>query len=960
MPDQAHTTAKTPLEILRGQLDAAAQEFSEDAGELAELLQAMAADVERASGEPLEILPVCHHSPTSAVHTVQRLERQQPAVIYMEMCEDLRPLVDDLVECKLPVALQAFASQTDAFPVDWLPLTVVAPLTEFSAECQAVAYALQNDVELVFVDRSVDHVFQQLPGEDALDEHVPNEDQLDDDDTSHGSALGVRIGAIEPTFDEFLHFLLRNARVRHWTEWWNQYVEQAIISADYETYRHVMFLMGSLMRRLGRHEPARESDRWRERYMWTRIKEHMRANDIAAEDAVYICGAAHAASSVEEFGVDSPALFDIPAPTDTDWQYGLIPSSFRAIERQFGQPPGAVYLSEHTWKKTRRALGLEPYRFGKSKRSVSTATEARRELDIDALRQLAADEMAGFLSRPPLLEQEDRDQLLQWCVDIVRLAQKHDYMASTADAIAIFEHASLLANMRNRPHPTPFDFRDAAVTCLEKTHVPQTHDIAHLCAKMMGGDRIGKIGYESMPPLARDVYDRLEKLPVDLSASTIQRALLDFGEHPEYLACSKLLWRLHYLLEGRDVLRSIMGQRTLGHTPKQESWDILIGKRQRAIIELGYEGVTVEQVVALRLKKKAFGPRADAVGALEATEDSLLYLDSPRLSRELGERAVELLTEEASAQNAAVIFERVRRLVHFYRSEASGLADWLEDLVATGYSHYSRLLPDAFADTDTSPDEIASALAFIFTLESLALSLGSDRTELQIAVAQAGGVDTTPDKLGLLWSAEWLLDERSTAEIRAFFDRVLGNALVVQKLPAYLTGFVLAMRFTKRVGRLVVELLSKAFARLPDDVLMPWLPSLIMMLEPMGDELVPTLIREAGLCFPRELDELDDWTPPWQAEAERGARERQTASVDLSDTERATAGLLSEHRQTTDALAALLGVDDQPWEAQPTAPRQQADAAALDPTERATRALLEAWPETALAVTELIASDGDW
>jgi len=134
-----------------------------------------------------------------------------------------------------------------------------------------------------------------------------------------------------------------------------------------------------------------------------------------------------------------------------------------------------------------------------------------------------------------------------------------------------------------------------------------------------------------MPPLARDVYDRLKPLPIDLESRTIQRALMDFRRHPDWLPCSDLLWKLRYLMAG-DVVRPIMGQRELGQTPQQESWDIAIGKHQGSVLQLGYEGVTVEHVLERRLKQKAFGPEANAVAALQAAEESLLFLKSERLT----------------------------------------------------------------------------------------------------------------------------------------------------------------------------------------------------------------------------------------------------------------------------------------------------------------------------------------
>src|SRR5438045_983078 len=161
--------------------------------------------------------------------------------------------------------------------------------------------------------------------------------------------------------------------------------------------------------------------------------------------------------------------------------------------------------------------------------------------------------------------------------------------------------------MRNRRHPSPYDFRDAAVTCLEKDRTPKKRDIPRLCDILLGGDRVGQVGFESLPPLAQNVYGRLAPLGINLQATNIQRALLDIRARPELLPCSDLLWKLCYLL-GRDAVRPIMGERALGHTPVQESWDVAIGKNQTPLITLGYEGVTVEHVLEKRLKAKAFGP----------------------------------------------------------------------------------------------------------------------------------------------------------------------------------------------------------------------------------------------------------------------------------------------------------------------------------------------------------------
>ncbi|VTS04092.1 DUF5682 family protein [Tuwongella immobilis] len=925
-PNAAPPSANPPLPgvdaPLRQQLLDAAKQFGGGEDALSKIWAGILDDVDRLMHERLEIFPVCHHSPASAVHLVQRLRRQPPRVIFMEMCEDFRPLCEKLRDCRLPVAFQAFAGASQAFPASWTPLAVVAPLTEFSAEYQAIVYAMERPTtELVFVDRSVDLLFQWMPQkEDELEKHLgketgegeapdPGEGEAEGP-SSHGTAVGIQIGEIEPTFEQFREFLLQNAQVRYFSEWWEQYVEQAIIGRDYVTYRQVMALVGSLLRKLGRKDDDLESDRKRERFMWTRMKEYLREHAIAPEDALYICGAAHIASDVPEFGTRTDATWEIPARSPTAWLYGTIPSSYSAIEAQFHHPAGTVTLADANWQKAQRGLEIEPFILTKS--DGKNAKQAQKALAIPASPHVPAvasqrSGLLSYLTSPPEVGLEDEEQLLAWCVGIVGSARKHGYMSSTADSIAIYHTAKLLGQLRNRPHPSAYDFRDAAITCLEKDRTPKKRNIERLCEILLGGDRFGQVGYTSLPPLAQDVYDRLAPLNLNLQATALQRALLDFRAHPELLACSDLLWKLRYLLAERTV-RVIMGERTLGHTPVQESWDIAIGKNQTPLIMLGYEGVTIEQVLEKRIKAKAFASEATAADALAMVEDTILYLKSIRLSEEIGEHAIRLLLEETGAQTAPEIFERVRKLVGYYRSTASGLPSWLKRFITTGYSHYSTLLPTAFSDRGTTPEQIAGMLSFLFTLESLALSLGCQRSQLLIAVQQAGPVTSDPPKLGLLWSAEWVLGLRTIDQIRIYFLDLLENPLAIGSYPGYVQGFLLALKFTSLVGRLVVELLSRAFERLPDRILLPWLPGLIMTLKPHMDTLMPVLLKEASACFPAKLKQLLNWQAPWdRAAPPKPAVSDSRPTFERTPEDAAIFGLLHAHPQSTNALAGLLG-----------------------------------------------------
>lgn len=931
-------THEGTFEALRAQLQETAATFADGPDALEGILLGIVDDVDRAVREPLEIFPVCHHSPASALAMARRLREKQPKVVYLELCEDMAPLLTELRNCRLPVAVQAFAAEIDGFPAEWSPLSVVAPITEASAEYQAIAYALDTPgVELVLVDRSSDHVFQwdARAGRTGTDVQAPGPDAppAEEEAALHGDAVGVELGDLRPRFAELEEHLLRHGRVRHWSEWWHQYVELPLGDSDHDTYRQVMLLIGSLFRRLAPGDARRVGvDEDRERYMWTRMREHLAATGTDPADCLYVCGAFHAASRVAEFGVDGADTFAISPRTATTWQYGLIPSSHAAIEAQFGLAAGSVSIAATVWAKNVTRTRTEPYRLaGQAGAKKPRAGRRKAAAAVPAPPAAPSDQLTGFLRQPPVLDPLDEAELLGWSVEIVRAARRGGYLASTADAIAVFETSILLAGMRDRARPTPYDFQDAAVTCIEKDTVPGRRDVRRLVEIMMGGDRIGQVGYDALPPLARDVHDRLAPLNLKLQQRGVQRALLDIAGNPGLERCSDVLWMLRYLMP-HGTARPIMGERSLGERPIQESWDLALGTHQRALIELGYEGVSIEQVLEQRLRRTAYGPRATAATVLEAVEDATLYLRNRRLTDELGARALEVLSAERSVDGAPEVLRRVRRLLAHYRTSEPVLPPWIESFAKAGYAHYCTLLPTAFTDDDATVRQVAAMLGFLFSMEGLALSLGSDRTQLELAVAQSHPRD--PSKTALLWAAQVHLGHLTRADLRAKCDQLLGNPMVVPAYPRYLSGFVDALEPVPGLTDFVVEAVSNAFARLPDPVLLPWLPTLISTLRSGGAELAPLLIREAGRIFPGRLATLDAWVPPWRAGPQPlSARPASRA------TDRRGSALLAAHPAACDAVASLLGCEGE-WDTAGAGPGGAALAARHPDTAVALAALL--------------------
>ncbi|WP_017625311.1 DUF5682 family protein [Nocardiopsis chromatogenes] len=900
-----------PFTPLRERLREAADEFAGAPGAAADILAGMVDDVDRALREPVEVFPVAHHSPAAALAMARRLREKRPKAVFVELCEDLAPLLDELRNCKLPVALQAFASEPEGLPSKGGPLSVIAPITEASAEYQAIAYALETPgVELVAVDRSVDLVFQWDAARQAGPEGESGEQGGGSGDGAaeaaglHGGAVGVEIGDLRPRFADLEEHLLHRGRVRHWSEWWDQYVEQPLARADHDTYRQVMVAIGGLFRRLSPRNARLAVDEDRERHMWRRIREHLAATGTDPADSVFVCGAFHSASPVQEASSTAgDGGFTIPPPTGTDWLYGLIPSSNSAIEAQFSLAQGAVSVASATWSKHVSARTVRPFRL---KGQKGTGAAGGRSAAPAAAVPTPPDpgRLSGFLSAPPELDPLDEAELRTWCVDLVRLARRNGYASSTADAIAVYETSVLLAGMRDRARPTPYDFQDAAVTCIEKDTVPGRRDVRRLCEILLGGDRVGSVGYHSMPPLARDVADRLEPLGVDLGKRTVQRILIDLRAEPELAPASMLLWRLRRVLG--DAVRPIAGACALGDRSVQESWDVSLGRDQRSLIELGYEGVTVEQVLEQRLRRAAWDPKATAASVLAAAEDAIVLLDSPALVAELGRRAVEVLASERTADGAPEVLRRFRALVAHFRGTGAGLPAWCEAFVKAGYAHYCTLLPRAFAEEEAGVGQVAAMLSFLFSLESTALALGCDRDQLELAVAQSHPEDAA--KVALLWAARHRLGALTRDELRARCAELLDNPLVVPSYPRYLSGFAQALGPVPELAPFVVEAVSEAFARLPDRVLLPWLPVLVETLRKDAGPMMAALVREAGRTFPGRLGALDAWTPPW-ARAQGPGGDGPGAAPPGSGGGGPAAELLDRHRASGDAVAAVLGVE---------------------------------------------------
>jgi hypothetical protein len=145
--------------------------------------------------------------------------------------------------------------------------------------------------------------------------------------------------------------------------------------------------------------------------------------------------------------------------------------------------------------------------------------------------------------------------------------------------------------------------------------------------------------------------------------------------------------------------------------------------------------------------------------------------------------------------------------------------------------------------------------------------------------------------------------------------------------------------------------MSLVFERLPDGVLMPWLPGLILMLRPQMGTVLPNLLKEAAACFPASLVALEKWQPPWQSVAP-AAQTTVAATVERAAKETAVFALLVASPAGCDGLARVLGVEAV-W-AMPVAATTPAASAIASRSEGEVKELLNAYPQGTTALAKLV------
>ncbi|MDZ4684283.1 MAG: DUF5682 family protein [Planctomycetaceae bacterium] len=227
---------------------------------------------------PINVFGVRHLSPTGAWHLRRYLDRVRPELVLIEGLADADALIPDITRpgTKPPIAILAY---TDSLPVR----TLVYPLARYSPEYQALKWAAEHDVRVMFIDLPSDIFLALQDIEAELLEQAGN--QLDPPTESPENLTPPERGP--SIHDQYA----QQAGEADYETYWERHFEHNLSD---DSYRLAAFEFGQSLRDLERDSVRRRAESLvREAYMRRRIAEAVAAG-YKPEKIVAVVGAFHA------------------------------------------------------------------------------------------------------------------------------------------------------------------------------------------------------------------------------------------------------------------------------------------------------------------------------------------------------------------------------------------------------------------------------------------------------------------------------------------------------------------------------------------------------------------------------------------------------------------------------------------------------------------------------------------
>lgn len=554
----------------------------------------MRAATEAVLAEPLYWFPVRHHSPNVARHLRAAMLARRPRVVFLEAPASAQALVPHIVDAKTKPPVAIYVSyRDDGNLLGWAGVTTPSPeiparyaswypMLPYSPEYVAIKTAREIGTDVVFMDLPPFALIRPRAsdgGGDAADgaadddegdvgegnaaDHADIDDEAGDPAAAAGGDAGAASGG--PSWESlvvrssFYEALARAAGYRTWDEAWDALFEQASRHATPEDFRRDLAAFCAGVRATtARATVERDGTLPRERFMWRTIRGELSRRALPPEQAMVVCGGFHLFLDRAD---DTP-----PPPL----------------------PEGTVYCT------------VTPYSFLRTSELSGYGAGNRAPRYYQRLWE-AFDGKARPGDDDPAV-----DAMVRHVVAVLSRGRAQADGLSSADAIAVTQHARMLASLRGRPAPILDDVRDALIACCVKGRLEEEGaPLAEAMTVAEVGSAVGKVTPAlGQLPLVNDFYGQLDALELDgvMSKDKKLKLTLDLREERDARR-SAFLHRLVFL----EVPIGKPPERARGETGTlfREQWALAYSPGiEDALVERTLYGDTIEAAALALLEEQ--------------------------------------------------------------------------------------------------------------------------------------------------------------------------------------------------------------------------------------------------------------------------------------------------------------------------------------------------------------------
>jgi hypothetical protein len=662
----------------------------------------------RLRDERLLFFPVRHHSPACAWHLQRLIAEAKPASILVEGPETFDRFLPQLASAETVAPIAVYSQLVEKGGRDgdkrerrWGSFY---PLCDYSPELVAVRAGAAAGARVSFFD--LDYPRQVRSEERARDEKGRLTSLLADaylQENVYLRELAARRGCRDPH------------------ELWDRLFESRYRDDDSASFvRQVAAYCWFARAHTPRERLARDGTLRREAHMWQRLQRELRRlrRSGAAGPLLVVTGGFH-----------TPALA-------LGWP--------RAEEPEL-PPPAAPAQTLET---------LIPYTFAQLDALNGYAAGMPSPGFYQAVWQAAGpDGRASFEAAALLLLTELPARLR---------ASQASLQLSTADSIAAFTQALLLAQARGNPGPSREDLLDGMRSCFVKGELDvEGQLVLGLALELMRGDAVGRLPADAeLHPLVADFRRQAQALGLELGTATPREAALEIYRKPRHRELSRLFHRLAFLEV--PFARFVGGPDFVGGNDldlQVERWEHAWSPQtESALIDKTLYGSTIADacVGLLRERLERLREEHGEIGALEAVRALMVCLRLD-LGEHLGELVVsarDRLAEESALARCVEAAAQLQTLVRFPGPFRQAALPEVERLALDAYERSSLLVRDL---PRCSPAAAPEALVALARLREVVLEATADATPVpspadagEVASDNAASVRLDP---ALLWEA---------------------------------------------------------------------------------------------------------------------------------------------------------------------------------------------------------------